>query len=364
MCKIRIKIIYTFSFLFILIYNKIGDNMIPICEEKHVERLKQNNIKIIEKYKATDNSKEIYTRSIIDKHVDEINNCFRLEKLFYHNDQLLYKENKYSNTIRYSYLDHSKDNKEIECPSCGYVAPAKDFTLGCPYCSTDFTIDYGRKSNKVTTKNYVGNAVPAILGTASFLTIFAMIYLFQTVNIILVILAMFLFLTATVLLMINAQYNREVESEDLWFEFKGLSMKINENRVFNDLYLQLGDIYYDEKNKGFNTLVDFEIIRYNSAEHDQDEKGMNILLDYDIRKFFFDGKTIYKTETTEKVKLYRNQKVRHKKNKIYASRCKNCGSTLDKNKDECPYCGSKNNSTMSWVIDKFLETKQKKKEDY
>lgn len=338
--------------------------MIPICEEKHVKRLKKNNIKIIEKYKKQDDSKDVYVRSMMDKFSDEITNCYRYEKFFYRNDKLLYKETKYSNLIRYTYLDHSKESKEIECPSCGYTAPSNDFSLGCPYCETDFTIDYGRKSNKVTNRSYIGNGVPAILGAFSFLIIFTIIYLLQTINIILVLFAMVLFLSSAVLLIINAQYNKTVESDDLWREFNGLSMKINENRVFNDLYLQLGDIYYDEKNKGFNNLVDFEIIRYNSAEFDADEKGTNILLDYDIRKFFFDGNTIYKTETTEKVKLYRNQKVRHKGSKIYASRCKNCGSTLDKNKEECPYCGSKNNSTIGWVIDKFLETKQKKKEDY
>lgn len=345
-----------------MLYNGDGDSMIPICEEKHVKRLKTNNIKIVEKYKKYPEDKDTYIRSIMDKKVDEISNCIRVEKEFLHNDKVIYKEKKYDFEIKYTFLDHLKGDKELECPSCGYTGPSKDFVAGCPYCDTDFTIDYGKKSNKVTNKNYIGNAVPAILGISAFLIIFSMIYLFQTINIILVFLAMLLFLVATILLLINAQYNREVESEDLWHEFKTLSMKINENRVFNDLYLQLSEIYYDDNNKGFNNLIDFEIIKYWSAEYDKDEKGNNILLTYEVRKFFFDGKTITKTENTEKVKLYRNQKVRHKKSTIYASRCKNCGSTLDKNKEECPYCGSKNNTTIGWVIDKFLEVKQKKKD--
>lgn len=345
-----------------MVYNENGDSMIPICEEKHVKRLKTNNIKIIEKYKKHLDAKDTYIRSIMDKKIDEISNCIRVEKEFLYNDKSIFKETKYDVDIKYTFLDHLKNDKDLECPSCGYTGPTKDFVAGCPYCQTDFTIDYGKKSNKVTNKNYIGNAVPVILGVSAFLIIFSMIYLFQTINVILVFLSMFLFLTATILLLINAQYNREVESENLWHEFKTLSMNINENRVFNDLYLQLSEIYYDDSNKGFNNLIDFEIIKYWSAEYDKDEKGNNILLTYEVRKFFFDGKKITKTENTEKVKLYRNQKVRHKKSTVYASRCKNCGSTLDKNKEECPYCGSKNNTTIGWVIDKFLEVKQKKKD--
>jgi len=344
-----------------MIYNEIGDSMIPICEEKHVNRLKTNNIKIVERYKKTPQAKAFYTRSIMDEHNDEISNCIRVEKEFFHNDKSIYKEVKYSIDIRYTFLDHLKSDKVLECPSCGYSSSSQDFVAGCPYCQTDFTIDYGRKSNKTTRIKRNSNTIPAILGSLAFLIIFIMLYLFQTVNVMFVLLATIFFLTAAVLFIFNAGANHAAEIDDLWYEFKILSMNINEQRVFNDLYFQLSEIYYEDNNKEFNNLIDFEIIKYISAEYDKDEKGTNILLTYDVRKFFFDGKKINKTETTEKVKLYRNQKVRHKNSKIYASRCKNCGSTLEKDKEECAYCGSKNNSTVGWVIDKFMKVKQKRK---
>lgn len=348
-----------------MLYNEDGDNMIPICEEKHVKRLKNNNIKIIEMYKKTLEDKNTYIRTIMDKKVDEITNCIRVGKEFYHNDKLIYKEEKYDTDIKYTFLDNLKEDKELECPSCGYKGPSKDYVAGCPYCQTDFTIDYRRKSNKQTTATKKTNGLAIFLGVFSFITIMMniiMVLIFRYLNLTWFVGSILLFIISVLIFMFDAKHNHEVEEEDLWHEFKTLSMKINENRVFNDLYFQLSEIYYDNVNKGFNNLIDFEIIKYWSAQYDRDEKGNNILLTYEVRKFFFDGKKITKTETTEKVKLYRNQRVRHKKSTIYASRCKNCGSTLDKNKDECPYCGSKNMTTIGWVIDTFMEVKQKKKE--
>jgi rRNA maturation endonuclease Nob1 len=54
------------------------------------------------------------------------------------------------------------------------------------------------------------------------------------------------------------------------------------------------------------------------------------------------------------VKLVRNIKQKHKSNSKFASKCKNCGSSIDFHALECEYCGSKNESTIGWKIKEIL----------
>ena len=137
---------------------------------------------------------------------------------------------------------------------------------------------------------------------------------------------------------------------DIWDEFKAVNMNINEQRVYNDLNMQLKDIYFDNTKEEYLNLIDFDIIRYVHAALD---RGKDIILTYRIRKYYFDGTNINAIENYSKVRLTRNTKVKVKKS--FSTKCKNCGSPVSSNDKECSYCGTKNESSIGWIISEIID---------
>lgn len=110
-----------------------------VIEKLHQKRLEENDIVIEEIYKnETENT--IFIRTSDGKECDTFSKCPKIERNYYRKGNLLYRETKFDKAILYSF-NRVKTEKE-KCTECGYEALATEFYDGCPYCGSQFNIDY------------------------------------------------------------------------------------------------------------------------------------------------------------------------------------------------------------------------------
>ena len=319
--------------------------MIPINEKKHVKRLNDKKIVIEERfYDKKNKNQQILIRTSNYEKNDTIIECPRLEKEYFHNGKSIYTETRFNPDIKYTYISNIDSDETVECPSCGYTDKAKMFLEGCPYCDTEFSINISKKREKI--KDIVLND-----STAFFVVLIIGIILVK-LNIISyeVIFSLVVFIEVLIFIYLLFEIIKETSHRDIWDEFKVVNMNINKQRVYNDLNMQLKDIYYDNTKEEYLNLIDFDIIRYVHAALD---RGKDIILTYRIRKYYFDGTNINAIENYSKVRLTRNTKVKVKKN--FSTKCKNCGSPVNSNDKECSYCGTKNESSIGWIISEIID---------
>lgn len=314
--------------------------MIPNNEKKHIKRLNNKKIVIVEKfYNKKNQNNPILTRTSNYEKNDSIIECSKIEKEFFFEGQSIYKEKDYNKDIKYSYIDNISSDKDIECPSCGYKAKSIEFAAGCPYCDTDFCIGVSKKE-EVIRDVIVKDSFFVVMLTVFMIIFAAADYLPLEVFGWLLVFSEFAFMVHLIIDIIKIK-----PMKNIWKEFKNMNMNINEQRVYNDLNTQLKDRYYDENNMEENNLIDFDISEYIKATIEKDKK---IGLIYKIRKYYLINNQIEKKEVYNKAILERNIKVKNNKN--FAIKCKNCGSPVNFNDRECSYCGTKNESNQGWFV--------------
>lgn len=315
----------------------------------HLKRLNSKNIVIEERFLNEEDNSILYYSSDFKKN-DTICKRPRIEKVYFHNGKEIYTQKDFNKKMKYTYFSSNKSKEIIECPSCGYQDEAKKFVFGCPYCDTDFSLEISKKKEKISNKVIKDTSVfGVILLLLSFLVRFEVI----TFEMFLSFLTIGLVIEGIVLFI---QFIPLLLEKDIWHDFKTIRMNINEKRVYSDLNTELSNYYYDDKNTKYKDLIDFDILKYQSATYDRDGNDTCIVLSYLIRKYYY----IEKTNTIEisfgssRVRLIRNVKQKHKSNSEFASKCKNCGSSIEFHALECEYCGSKNESTIGWKIKEIL----------
>lgn len=325
--------------------------MIPISERLHIKRLKLNNISIEERYLNPDTN-EILTRSITENRCDNITGCIKLEKEYFLNGKSIYIEKEFNQNARYTFLQRKGENTKIECPSCGYKGKSKEFSSGCPYCNTDFNVEFSRERNDK--KKSVWRYTPT--GVLFFATIFLIhnLGIIPTNALYLIILLMLLVYLITAIVLILTNISSDIKEKDVWNEFKTLGMNINEQKVYNNLHLQLCNYYYDKKNTNYKDLIDFDIYEYHTARYDKDGNKTYIILPYTIRKYYLEKEEIKTTLSISEVKLLMNKNIKHKEEGIFTIRCKNCGSPISIEESTCKYCKSKNHSVLGWILESFI----------
>ena len=324
--------------------------MIPLSERMHIKRLKLKNMTIIEKYLEPETSK-ILVRHVNENIIDPIIGCIKHEKEYYLGDKKIYVEKKFDPNTKYTYFNNVTKNT-IECPNCGYVGKSKEFTDGCPYCDTDFFVEFARsrkhEKSKIWRYTPTGFLFVIIIALMWNLGLIPLEILFWVVLGLL-----FIFITSGIVFIIS-NIRSDIKEKDVWHEFKTLSMNINESRVYNNLHTQLCNHYYNSINKEYKDLLDFDIYRYLNAKYDRVDGEHYIVLSYNIRKYYLQDNKIVKSDGVSEVRLLMNNKLNHKKGKLITTRCKNCGSSISIVDSTCKYCNSKNHSVLNWILDEIV----------
>lgn len=317
----------------------------------HLQRLNAKKIVIEEKYLQEGNdSNIILTRTSNFEKNDNITKCPRIEKNFFRDGEKIHTQKNFDRNIKYTYVSNKNPEEVVECPNCGYKDKSKKFVLGCPYCETDFCVEIIKKNENIkdivikdTTIFCIIILFLAVAVKSNLISLSTFIYFIMIIGILEFIAMFFQFLFSS-------------KRKDIWHECKTIGLNINEHRLYNDLYIELSNYYYDEKNQKHHDLVDFDIVEYTEATYDKEDKETYIILSYAIRKYYYVEKHNYIriVEGISKVKLLRNIRRKYHQPKKFASKCNNCGSQMEINALKCPYCGSKNDSTMAWTIKEII----------
>lgn len=322
--------------------------MIMHSEKKHINRLKNNKIDKSEIFFNPETDEEIILSTFGTKKIN-IYDSFKRETLYYLNNKEIYIEDNQNDTIMYTYIFNTNTDDDYVCKSCGYKDKLSVFSHGCPYCNTEIFIENHQQHNlKAKATQSVKENFFLSTGICLVLVIVG-IYIDIIMQIVCIVYPILAFYDLLRIIIILISFSTE---KSLWHDFTELKMKIDEGKIYNELKNQLKELYFDDKNEEYQDLIDFEILSFEEARADRKGKELYMILTYKIRKYYFDGIKITKTENICEAKLVRNTKVKHKEN-LGTYKCNNCGSPVKYSEEECSYCGTKNLSIISWKLEEI-----------
>ena len=335
-----------------------------ITEKKHDERLKQLGINIKTKYKSFD---KVLERNTDNSKNDNIPEGIRLQKDYYYKGQVIHKETLFDSRILYKFEFNHKDEKQ-KCPNCGNIGTLDEFNDGCPYCGTHYNIDYDNKDlggkyyydrtlkgNGYVVKTLIIDLIVSfivsfifILKTSRTFTIFDISkVLLGTVLIGAILFFIFYYLDAFIILSFIRKKKDEMNKRQIEFWERMTKYSITKSTFYNNMNYELRNVYYSDK---YPTVIDYDILDYNSFIESEDKDEFYITVNLDIRLVEFDnGKCKSKVyNKSYKFKRVKIDKVLDKGVNII--KCHNCGASIDATKGKCEYCGTNNNYLQEWYL--------------
>ena len=353
--------------------------MARVFERLHDKKLKQEGIRIDSIYHCKDGDK---TRSSDSSVSDDVKNGILLKKIYYQDGKLSFVKGGFDSRILYTFLSRAGDQRQMQCPNCGYEAAGREFLDGCPYCGTNFNMTFddmeaGAKksydrilhSNSYRVTVYL---VSLVLGMIiSFLVIFNTSRIFNFVSwgrvifygliLSVVTYLAFYFVDARVVPGPIARYKDRKNQADKAF---WLRSGIDQTTFYNNLQYELQRVYYGGQGKGAGSLeedvVDFEIVDtedfHRSRQGGKDIVSLTLYANGTVR-----GKEgrLSAGEKKRQVRLERwrgdaangaGQDISGLQPGANVIICHNCGGSLDVTQKQCPFCGTRINFHQEWYI--------------
>lgn len=323
----------------------------------HLKRLEEKEIVIEEIYKYPKDNK-IFIRTTDGKENDSVYKSPKIEKNFYRNGKLLFREKNFDKETIYTIVA-SKGEKLHQCSECGYEDSMKNFYNGCPYCGANFTVDYsknksyGRTIKELFSLRWVKTlciVIPILISLTS-------IYLnqdFETIfgSIIAIPILMFLtYLVITIFYVPYIFYKIIIYKDVHTFRITYNSQIVNNAKLVKDVQTTLLNDYYDENIYPENKdLVDFDILEFENYYYKNRNNKNHIVLRLKIRKYFNKNNKIKRVITKEHVMVYQNPYYIEKRQDL--RKCPSCGANVPPLKKKCDYCKTILPSTTLWLIEK------------
>lgn len=327
--------------------------MVTITDKNQIDRLNEKQIVIEDIFSKKGN---ILIRSTDGIRCDQVFNATRVEKRYFHKNKCIFVEKNFDKNSNFTFATHSKDHK-INCSNCGASGSIDKFYDGCPYCDTNFNIDYNLKRYGMSEfKAYINTKKIKNISLISASIITILVCIIQKITlpqILLSILAFpiilfFSYLVCSFFVFINLLSNifSEIRLESKNFK----NGKLDRNKLISHLIFELKNFYYN--NEKYSNLIDFDIIKYERIEDFIINENLYVVFSYKIRKYFFKNGKIIKKINKEKVRLKCNYQTNNLNVHNIIS-CSNCGASIDISKKYCEYCKTKIESVKEWVLDKF-----------
>lgn len=334
-----------------------------LTEKSQKERLKKYNLNIKTKFKAED---KVLERNTDDSKNDNVEEGIILEKDYYYKGQLLKKENIFDSRILYSYIFNSTEN--ITCKNCGMIGKVTEFIEGCPYCGTNYNIDFSDK--ELGSKHYYDLVVKDrsyikktfivdlifsfIISLTYILTTSRTFYFFDFLKVIGLtflisfLLFYFFYYLDAIAILPSVRRKKEVLNEkqrEFWSRMK--LNGIDKNKFYNNLNYDLRKYYYSNK---FPNVIDYDIIDYNAFSEEKDEEILYVKVNLDIRIVSFQNNKISSKLETNTYKFKRVSLDKKLTGNINTIKCQNCGASIDVTKNKCDYCGKEFNYYQEWYL--------------
>ena len=333
-----------------------------ISDRSQKDRLKKERINIKTKYIV---GNKILERNTDNSYNDDIEKGIRCEKEYYIDGKLLHKENQFDSRIEYTFISKEQENMDYKCPNCGMNSKVKDFIDGCPYCRTNYNIDYTDKELggkyhydrvlRSTTYRVVTGVVDIIISIIlSFIFIKLTSRTFNSYDISKVfiyggILALILYyffyiIDAYIVLGPIKAYKDKQNAEQYNFWER---TRFDKKSFFNNLNYEIGKKYYRDSN-----IIDYDVIDFDSFKEYTEKDILYVRINAYVRIITFDNGKINSKyiNDTYILKHISSDTLKLKKgtNEI---ECPNCGASIDATKGECSYCHTKIKNLQEWILE-------------
>ena len=338
-----------------------------ITERIHNKRLQDFELNVKTKYKC---GSRVLERNSDNSHNDNITSGVVIEKDYYKDNKLLHKSFNFDPRIEYQFLFES-DQETIKCPNCGNEEKVENFLDGCPYCGTHYNMDFNDK--ELSTKYHVDNVmkdekynVIAAILSLIVATIIMFFYIratgrtFNIYDISKVIIfglglgAFFFFIFYTIDAYIVTLpvllYKQKENAKQIAFWQKMTGMGVDRKNFFNNFNHELEKVFYNEETN--KNIIDYDIIDYLNYDDFKDKDGLlNVKIKVLLRTVQYLKNNIKEQRVEREFTLKRvNDHSTKLEENINIKKCPNCGASLDLTKDECEYCGTKNNHLQEWYL--------------
>lgn len=334
-----------------------------VSDDFHHKRLEENKINIKTKYIV---GNKILERNSDNSHSDDINLGIRCAKEYYADGVLKLKEKEFDSRIEYSFVANEEINKEHKCPNCGMEGKVKDFLDGCPYCGTNYNIEYSDKDlgskyhyDRVLKSNLYRIIVGIIDLIISFIACFIFIkttsrtfnsYDISKIFIYGLILAailyfFFYYVDAYVVLGPIKRYKDKQNQKQIKFwQDSGLDKK----EFFNNLNYEIGKYFYTQ-----DSVIDYDVLDYLNFISFKHKDRYHIRVEIEARVVYYKNGNFSSKVIKKEFDLAENVNgVIEVKGGVNYIKCHNCGASIDLNSSKCEYCGSPIKYLQKWILDK------------
>lgn len=335
--------------------------MALVSDSSHYEKLKKLNINIKTKY--------IVGNSILEKntdgsHNDDIKNGIRCMKSYYINGHCCHIEKIFDSRVEYTYVSDIK-NKEYTCLNCGMTSSLDNFNSGCPFCRTNYNIDYvdkdlGSKYHyDLVLRNNIYKFITALVDVfisliLSFIFIkftsrtfnsydISKVILYGTI-LALILYYFFYIIDGYVILEPIKVYKNRKNLKQIAFWNR---TKIDKKTFFNNFNYEIQNMYYK-----YSNIIDYDIIDF--LEFNEYTKNNNLYVDVKVlvRIVTFDNNKISSKFVKKKYVLKKNtNKLLKLTEGLNFIKCPNCGASLDVTKKNCDFCHASIDCIQEWILE-------------
>ena len=334
-----------------------------ITESKQSKRLKNYNLSIRTLYFQDNTIRQRNTDNSLN---EDITQGVVLKKEYYHNNKLLKTEKVFDSRITYTYKFDGSG--KYTCKNCGMSGKISDFEDGCPYCNTNYNVDYEDKN--LSNKNYYdlivknkGYIVRTYIVDILICLILTSIYIYYTsrtfyffdilkiifISILISLVLFYFFYYVDAMILLPSLKRKKEKQNKLQEEFWSRMSRIgaNKSKFFNNFNFELRNLYYSDK---YKDIIDYDIIDYNKFKEYEKDNKLYVDVNVDIRIARYINGTI---KTKLENITYRLQRVSNNielKGAINYIPCPNCGASIDATKSNCEYCGNSHNYYQEWYL--------------
>ena len=338
-----------------------------VVEEAQTNRLKEYGLNIKTKYQS---DHQLLERNTDGSKNDNIKQGIILEKDYY-KGVLLKKENIFDSRILYTY--EFNESKEVKCGNCGATSNVDDNSGYCPYCHTNFNLEYTNKDlgskyfydlvtkdKSYIIKTYIFDLIVSFIITSVYIVNTSRTFYFfdmlkiavGTILISLLLFYFFYYVDAMILLpgVRRKKERQNKRQQEFWSRLE--TKKLDKTTFYNNLLYELRELYYSDK---YKDIIDFDIIDYVEFKDIEKDNKLYVDVSIEIRIVRYDnGKIKSKLD----VKSYRMVWARQEETLnpgVNEIKCHNCNSSIKIRDKECKYCGTKINYYQQWYLVKELD---------
>lgn len=323
----------------------------------HLKRLEEKEIVIEEIYKYPKDNK-IFIRTTDGKENDSVYKSPKIEKNFYRNGKLLFREKNFDKETTFTIVASKGENKH-KCSECGYEDIKKNFYNGCPYCGANFTVDYSKNKSygRSIKELFSFKWVKILCITIPIITSLISIYINRDIEAIIgsifaiPVLMFFMYILIMIFYTPYLLYKTIIYKDVHTFRIKYNGQIINNAKLVKDIQITLLNDYYDENLYPENkNLIDFDILDFEDYNYRRKNNMDYIVVRLKVRKYFNNNNKIKRTISKEHIMVYPNPHYIEKHQEI--RKCPSCGSNVPPLVKRCEYCKNILPSTTLWLIEK------------